>query len=135
VTRLAAIAICTALMPAVAGAQACPLTAADGERLTGSSVSIAWRAEPAAIPIGRHFSLRLLACTPEQRPFAGTLAVDASMPVHRHGMNYRATVRSEGNGRFVVEGLLFHMPGQWRIAIDADTGSGREHLVADVAVE
>ena len=47
-----------------------------------------------------------------------SLAVDADMPAHRHGMNYRASVTALGDGRFRADGLMFHMAGRWRILFD-----------------
>jgi hypothetical protein len=46
--------------------------------------------------------------------------VDAQMPEHRHGMNYRPTVSATGNGRYVAEGLLFHMPSRWQLRFDVE---------------
>ena len=59
---------------------------ADGAR-------IAFVSRPAPVPVGRHFDLDFASAP--RRPCAATrpIEVDAEMPEHRHGMNYRATFR------------------------------------------
>ncbi len=52
------------------------------------------------------------------------LSVDAYMPEHRHGMNYKTEVISTGPQRYRVEGLMFHMPGQWEYIFELRTGEG-----------
>ena len=51
-----------------------------------------------------------------------TVRVDARMPAHRHGMNYRPTVAAAGDGRFAARGLMFHMPGDWELSFDVNPG-------------
>ncbi len=41
------------------------------------------------------------------------LEIDAGMKAHNHGMNVNPQIKALGNGQFKVEGLLFHMPGDW----------------------
>ena len=48
--------------------------------------------------------------------------VDARMPEHRHGMNYRARV-SESRRNLRGRGLLFHMPGLWQLMFDVERAS------------
>ena len=61
--------------------------------------------------------------------------VDADMPEHRHGMNYRPTLAERGAGRYVAEGLLFHMPGHWRLMFDVEHGPRRTRLAAEIVLE
>ena len=70
------------------------------------------RLDAAVIEVGRHFSVEAIVCA---SPPGRGLRVDAQMPEHRHGINYRPTVSATGDGRYVAEGLLFHMPGRWRV--------------------
>jgi len=57
------------------------------------------------------------------------------MPEHRHGMNYRPTVATSGEGRYRAEGLLFHMPGRWQLLFDVERGGRTERLAADILLE
>lgn len=109
-------------------AAACPLTAGEGRLATGASVQAAWQvAGPGgttAIEPSRHFSLQVRLCPAG----AELLAVDATMPAHRHGMNYRPSLHPLGDGRWRVDGLLFHMSGAWELALDVRLGERRERL-------
>ena len=59
--------------------------------------------------------------------------VDAIMPAHQHGMNYEPEVAATGEGRFAVSGMLFHMPGTWRVRVSTATDAGPRHFELDVA--
>ncbi|MBP8272688.1 MAG: hypothetical protein KAX42_12515 [Sphaerotilus sp.] len=85
------------------------------------------------IPVGQHFSLQVQLCTAAGAGLPQSLRVDADMPAHRHGMNYRTTVKDMGSGRYLAEGLLFHMPGRWRLRLDL--GQGAEVVRLEQALE
>jgi YtkA-like len=90
----------------------------------GSGLQVAFAPRPAPLALGRHVALDIVVCAPAGEPLPATLAVDADMPAHRHGMNYRATVTTLGDGRFRAEGLMFHMAGRWRILFDLPGPAG-----------
>jgi hypothetical protein len=50
-------------------------------------------------------------------------------------MNYRARVVAKGGGRYVAEGLLFHMPGRWQFVFDVERPGRTERLTHDLTVE
>lgn len=88
-------------------------------------------------PVGQFFVLEVQACAAGADgalPGPGELAVDATMPAHRHGMNYRPRVLSLGPGRWRVEGLMFHMPGLWRLSFELGSGSATRRLAHDIQV-
>jgi hypothetical protein len=64
-----------------------------------------------------------------------SLAFDAVMPDHNHGMNTLPEVSETGPGAFDVEGLLFHMPGDWEIRIDVSREGETERAVFPVQVD
>lgn len=134
--RIAAAALLGAALLAPGLAAACEphLRGGAGQRIDGKRYTLAWRAQP-AIHVGEFFALEVALCSREGQPRVSTLRVDAQMPQHRHGMNYRASVRPQGPDRFVVEGLLLHMPGRWEFTFDVNAGADRESLRADVQVE
>jgi len=124
------LATLVALLPALAQAD-CPPAAADGRVLRQGSVLLAWRALRAAEPpivVGEHFSLLVQVCPAD----VGLVRVDATMPEHRHGMNYRPELQALGGGRWRVEGLMFHMAGRWELVFDLATGAGITRLADDV---
>ncbi len=61
------------------------------------------------------------------------LAFDAEMPAHQHGMVTEPKVEGPDGGRFLVTGVLLHMPGIWQLYFDI-TRSGRTER-AQVAIE
>lgn len=87
---------------------------------------------PDPIQVNQPFVLDLQFC-PEMPMM---VAVDAHMPAHRHGMNYRPTVTSPKEGWFHADGLLFHMPGEWEFVFDVTYADGRrERLTHTVTVQ
>ena len=102
-------------------------------RIESRDVVIVYRAEP-SIQVGRHFAVEAMVCA-EAPAGVSALRVDADMPEHRHGMNYRASVSGRGNGLYVAEGLLFHMPGRWRLLFDVERAGRTEHLEAEISLE
>jgi hypothetical protein len=111
------------------------LAATSSARVESERLVIAYRTDPAPVVIGQHFSVEAAVCPREAGAAATGLRVDAHMPDHRHGMNYRAVVTPRGDGRYVAEGLLFHMPGRWQLVFDVTSGGRNERLVRDVVVE
>ena len=103
---------------------ACPPAPVVGRLLAVGDVGLAWRAEPAPIVQGRPFALLLTVCPAS----AELAAVDATMPEHRYGMNYRPSLRPLGEGRWRAEGLLWHMSGRWELRFDV-RHEGRTHTL------
>ncbi|MGH7313863.1 MAG: hypothetical protein ACREJV_11865 [Candidatus Rokuibacteriota bacterium] len=137
--RLRRLCACLALVAAglavstpVAGSCALPPEFTAQGRLESRDVVLVFRTVPATIEVGRHFSVEAIVCA---TPPARGLRVDAQMPEHRHGMNYRARVSASGDGRYVAEGLLFHMPGRWRLLFDVERDGQTERLATDLVLE
>jgi len=108
-------------------AAACPLPA---PALTQGEVQAAWQVAGAPIAIGRHFAIEVELC-----PAGATLArVDATMPEHGHGMNYRPSVKALGDGRWRAEGLMFHMAGRWELRLDVHGGGRSERLLQSITL-
>lgn len=114
------------LAPAV---QACELPGGAAEKLQSATHTILYRAAP-ALRVGEHFTLELAVC-----PAPDELRVDAWMPEHRHGMNYRPSVTALGGGRYRAEGLLFHMPGRWEFLFELRGGVATERFAHAVRIE
>ena len=108
---------------------------AGAARAESEHYAIVYRTVPDPVAVGRPFALDAVVCPKSGSvPLTG-LRVDAQMPAHRHGMNYRPTVTAEGAGRYRAEGLLFHMPGQWQFVFDFDAPGVHERATRDFAVE
>jgi hypothetical protein len=134
--RLAGLALALAGLTAVPAAAALACEAPPGfdaqGRLQSAGVVVLFRTRPATIEVGRHFSVEAVVCA--GAPARG-LRVDAAMPEHRHGMNYRARVTAAGDGRYVAEGLLLHMPGRWQLVFDVERDGGTERLATDIVLQ
>jgi len=87
--------------------------------------AVSYRSTPPKVPVGQPFSLDIAVC-----PAPQGLRVDAQMPAHRHGMNYRPSIATTGPGRYRAEGLLFHMPGDWEFVFDVTTAAGQHRRIA-----
>jgi len=109
--------------------EACELP--PGARVESDRISLSYLTKPASIEVGQPFVLEFAACAKGAAGLADRVKLDARMPEHRHGMNYRPSVISMGGGRFRSEGWLFHMPGHWEIIFDI----GGERLTHSVSIE
>ncbi|MBF2053403.1 MAG: FixH family protein [Candidatus Sericytochromatia bacterium] len=94
------------------------------ERFNRSQSSPSWmvsyQAEPDPIPLNQHFRLLLNVQNAKSRqpaPDDLQVTLDATMPAHNHGMNVKPELNLLGNGRYEVQGLLFHMTGYWEISV------------------
>ncbi len=119
-------------------ATACRADPARPDRLlaTTPGLTLAIVPERWPIPVGRHFSVELTVCADRPGVALPTLiGLDGDMPLHRHGMNYRATVEPLGAGRYVARGLMFHMPGRWRFTAElAEPAGATRRLTVGVDV-
>ncbi len=134
ITRRFAAALLLAALSLPAVACQPNLKGAQVQRVEGTRYVLAWRAVP-AIQVGEFFTLEVAVCARDGQPRPATLRVDAQMPAHKHGMNYRASVRPQGPERFIAEGLMFHMNGEWELMFDVNAGVARESLRAPVRLD
>jgi hypothetical protein len=102
-------------------------------RAAGADAAVVFRTVPPAIAVGTLFKVEAIVCGGTTPPVL--TRVDARMPEHRHGMNYRPTLAATSPGRYVAEGFLFHMPGRWQFVFDVEAGGRRTRLTTDVNVE
>lgn len=123
--RLVALAALPAWTAAVSAA--CGDALGAGKLVAASAAyEVAFRPDPAPIAVSRHFALDIAVCPKAGANPPTSLAVDAHMPAHRHGMNYRPTVAMLAPGRYRAEGLLFHMPGEWEFRFDLSAAGASE---------
>lgn len=94
---------------------ACPLTSEDGDVLGSTDLRLAWKlVERPAIEVSETFAIDVRACPAD----AELIRVDAVMPAHRHGMNYKPSIEAISPGRWRVRGLLWHMRGAWELSFE-----------------
>ena len=125
-----------AALLAAAPASGCVPDFAGAQRtLAAGRYAVAYRAVPQKIPLGQHFALELAVCANAGAPPFEELTVDARMPEHGHGMNYKTSVRRTADGRYRAEGLLFHMPGRWEIIIELRAAARTDRVTQSEVIE
>ncbi len=97
--------------------------------------TLAFATVPAPIEIGSHFVVDFAVCPLGNAAKPQAVRVDATMPEHRHGMNYQPSVVLLPTGIYRAEGLLFHMPGRWDLTFDLVDGERTQRLVKTLRVE
>ena len=102
-----------------------------GTRLESKRLVLSYRSVPSRIAVGEHFALELAACAKPGAALPERVKLDAHMPEHKHGMNYRPDLKPAGPGRYRSEGWLFHMPGRWEFVFEL----GGERLTHSVRIE
>jgi hypothetical protein len=104
---------------------ACTPRLEGGKSVTGPRHVLAYRTDPAKVVVGKPFAVDLVVCPKEPGAKIDELRVDAHMPEHRHGMNYKASVKPQSEaGHYRAEGLMFHMPGKWEFLFDVRDAQG-----------
>lgn len=97
-------------------------------------VTAALRVRPSPVKVGAPFVVELRVCSLDSKPIQ-RLTIDATMPAHRHGMNYKPEMVDLGGGRHEAKGFLFHMPGRWEIVLSVYGGEQPSHLTLDLDVK
>jgi hypothetical protein len=99
--------------------------------------TIAYEPSVWPIPVGKLFAVRVQVCSKNSSDVVSGLKIDADMPAHKHGMNYKPSVSKQSDTVFFAQGLMFHMPGQWRLQFEFETSANpsqkvrayKEHLI------
>jgi len=116
---------------------ACPPNAADGTVVRKGDLLLAYRlaGKTERIPMAQHFTLEVQLCDKDGVSAARLHKTDATMPEHRHGMNYRPLITPLGGGRFRVEGMMLHMAGHWQLVFEVQVGKEMLQLSHDVQID
>jgi len=129
---LPAVVILAALLTPLPCAAECPAAADGFARLSAPDAEIAYRLAPDTPKVGQFFTMDVIACRAPGNDAVQTLVLDAQMPAHGHGMNYRPTTAQTGPSQFKVSGLMLHMPGRWQLTVDLVQGNRRTRLARDI---
>ena len=86
--------------------------------------------------LGRMHAWTVAVETPDGQPVRPTrLVFGGGMPQHQHGfMSAPRVTRSLGDGRFLVEGVKFHMSGRWRLEVELVGPAGPDVAILFVDV-
>ncbi len=94
--------------------------------------------QPAAdIKVSQASSLKATVCGQVDK--IELFSLDASMPAHGHGTNYRPTVSLESSDEqsavYQIDGVVLHMPGNWQWEVDIDDGNSSETLTKSFTLQ
>jgi hypothetical protein len=87
-------------------------------------------------PINKMHAWEVRVTLPSGQPVDGArIAVDGGMPQHGHGLPTQPKVtRALGDGRYLVEGVKFSMPGWWELKLKIDGAQGRDDVTFNTVV-
>jgi len=137
VTRHAGLAVALMAAAAAHGADDCAaaLQAARPLVAKGDGARIVFVPRPQPVPVGQHFHVDFAVCGRDGARTDAAVQVDADMPAHRHGMNYRAAVSPRAGGVQRADGMMFHMPGTWRVIFDVALEGRTQRITREVEVQ
>jgi hypothetical protein len=102
----------------------------------GGNYLLLWKPIGGPVPKNKPFELevRLYKRTGAVfAPLSGSkLAFSGWMPDHGHGMIRRPAAFEEGEGKYRVRGMLFHMGGHWQFFIDVIDSAHSERVEFDI---
>jgi hypothetical protein len=130
-----------ALFSAALSAAACAAQPCGGDLggtrhlIENARYAVAYTTAPDPIHVGQHFVVEFAVCARDGAKPADSVRVDANMPEHKHGMNYRPGVTTVRPGTYRAEGLLFHMPGRWELTFDVVAGNTTERMSETIRLE
>jgi len=92
-------------------------------------VSVDSRIKP--VPVNRMHGWVLRVTTADGEPVEhATFEVAGRMPQHDHGLpTVPRVTESLGNGEYLLQGLRFHMHGDWELTITVTAGERRDTVV------
>lgn len=111
----------------------CPQAPAAGESWPTRSgyYRISYRSELAPIVINRIHAWIIHVETADGEPVNGaTISVTGGMPLHNHGLPTAPRMTAAlGDGDYRLDGLRFHMSGDWELTVTIDAAGGRDTVV------
>jgi hypothetical protein len=61
------------------------------------------------------------------------ISITGGMPLHDHGLSTEPRMtRKLGSGNYLIEGMRFHMPGNWQITVSVSTQTASDSAVFDL---
>jgi hypothetical protein len=116
-----------------ATAQTCGLKG--GRQVESERFVVSYRTKPGKLAVGQHFVVEMAVCPKGGAAAPETVRVDGFMPEHNHGMNYTAVVRPGAGGRYLAEGMMFHMPGRWDLIFEVRGGGNTDRMTHSVILQ
>ena len=107
-----------------ATASECDITGSlhKGRQIEKGPYRLVFQTEPKNLAVGKFFSLTISVCTTDGSPLPDGIKVDATMPMHGHGMYYRPIIKRSAPESFQAKGLMMDMSGSWVLRFDVRQG-------------
>lgn len=88
------------------------------------------------VKVGRMHAWTVTLTDPNGRPVDGAdIAVDGGMPQHGHGLpTAPAVTQALGNGRYLIEGMKFNMPGWWEVDLGIAGPAGTDAVTFNIVL-
>jgi hypothetical protein len=97
---------------------------------------VGYASTPSPVPLLQLHSWTLTITDAGGRPVDGaTITVEGGMPAHAHGLPTTPQVKGLGQGRYLVEGLKFHMPGAWVVGFRVKAGAVVDAVKFDLQLD
>ncbi|HEY0962546.1 MAG TPA: FixH family protein [Pseudomonadales bacterium] len=95
-----------------------------------------WTSEPMPIPLNRMHSWTLHIEKRDGTPLEdAVVSVEGGMPAHNHGLATTPAVTAHpGNGDYRIDGLRFHMQGEWELRITVRHDGIAERIVIPLSL-
>jgi hypothetical protein len=94
---------------------------------------VGYTSSPAPVPLLQVHSWTVTIADAAGRPVNdASITVLGGMPAHAHGLPTTPQVKSLGGGRYLIEGLKFHMPGAWAVALRIKAGAVTDSVTFDL---
>jgi hypothetical protein len=95
---------------------------------------VSFRSEISPIVINRIHRWHLELTDPQGNAISGAaISVAGGMPAHDHGLPTRPRVTGEpAPGRYLLEGLRFHMGGRWELELTIEADGLRDVVVIEL---
>lgn len=100
---------------------------------SGSSYTLTVYSEITPLELNRIHSWELVLSRDDGKPVSDALiSVEGGMPLHDHGLPTQPQVNSEvAPGRYLLEGMRFHMPGLWQLLFTISHEDSTETIQLD----
>ena len=92
---------------------------------------VSFESELEPLEINKIHSWIFIVETPGGEPVEdATISITGGMPLHNHGLPTDPKMTAEiGGGRYRVEGMRFHMNGEWELTVTIDVEGRRDTVV------
>jgi len=96
---------------------------------------VSYESQLQPIAINRIHSWTLSVTDGNGRPVTGAdIAIKGGMPQHNHGLATQPTIEPAAEGKYLLQGLRFHMMGYWELELTIDDGNARDTVMIALAL-